>query len=298
MQKQPGHCGFVTITGRPNVGKSTILNRIIGQKLSITSRKPQTTRVHVSGIKTDSNYQIIFIDTPGLQKNPGSAFNRFMNKEVINALLHIDLVIHVVEALKWTELDSNVHEHIRKLKCPAILVINKVDKVKNKDDLLPYINKLDAAKNYVQVVPVSARNGQGIGLLEEQIKKHIPEGVALYPEEQVSDKNERFFAAEFIREKLMRSLGEEIPYNISVTIDEFKEEEKLIRIQATIWVTNDGQKKIVIGKQGSVLKKTGEQARLDMQKMFGKKIFLQTWVKIKKNWTSDLQALKQFGYGA
>lgn len=298
MHNQLSHCGFVTITGRPNVGKSTLLNRIIGQKLSITSRKPQTTRVHVSGVKTSQNSQIIFIDTPGLQKNPDNIFNKYMNQEVVNALSHVDVVVHLIEAFKWTTLDNHVYKHIKKLNCPVILAINKIDRVKDKNELLPFISQLDPEKIYTAVIPVSAKHGHNIDSLEEQIRKYIPAGNPLYPADQISDKNERFFAAEFIREKLMRGLGDEIPYNISVTVDKFKEEEKLIKIHATIWVANKGQKKIVIGKNGAVLKKTGEQARIDMEKMFGKKIFLQTWVKIKTNWTSNIQSLKHFGYGA
>lgn len=298
MQNELGHCGFVTITGRPNVGKSTLLNRIIGQKISITSRKPQTTRVHVSGIKTGSNSQIIFIDTPGLQKNPANVFNRYMNQEVINALSHVDVIVHLVEALKWTELDENVYEHIRNIDCHLIMAINKIDRIKDKNKLLPFIEMMSQKKIYNEVIPISAKNGDNIDLLEEHIKKYLSAGNPLYPLDQISDRNERFFAAEFIREKLMRGLGEEVPYKISVTIDKFNEEEKLIKIYATIWVSSMGQKKIVIGKNGTVLKKAGEQARADMERMFGKKIFLQTWVKIKNNWTSNIQSLKQFGYGA
>ena len=297
MQNQLSHCGFVTITGRPNVGKSTLLNHIMGQKLSITSRKPQTTRTHISGIKTSSDSQIVFVDTPGLQKKPVTAFNRYMNREVFNALSHIDVIVHVVEALKWTDADLNVYEHIKKQDCQIILVINKIDRIKDKAELLPFIKQLDPEKIYNEIVPVSAKHGHNIDSLENHIRKCLHSGTPQYPEDQITDRNERFFAAEFIREKLTRTLGDEIPYNISVTIDKFKEEEKLIKIQATIWVASGGQKKIVIGKNGAILKKTGEQARKDMEKMFGRKIYLQTWVKIKNKWTSNVQALKQFGYG-
>ena len=291
-----GHCGFVTIVGRPNTGKSTLLNCILGQKISITSRKPQTTRTHLRGIKSDKDSQIIFIDTPGLQKKPGNLFNRYMNREVFNALSNIDLVIHVIEALSWDTCDENVYTHTGKLACPVILAVNKVDRIKNKQELLPFINELNAKDFYKEIIPVSAKTGENIKLLEETVKELLPPGSAQFPEDQVTDRNERYFAAEFIREKLTRSLGDELPYNISVTIDKFQDEQHIIKISATIWVANGGQKKIVIGKDGTVLKKTGQSSRKDMESMFGKKVFLETWVKIKDKWTNSTQALKQFGY--
>ena len=296
MHNQLGHCGFVTITGRPNVGKSTLLNHIIGQKLSITSRKPQTTRTRISGIKNDNDSQIIFVDTPGLQKKPGSVFNRYMNRQVLNALSHIDVVIHVIEALKWNEADENVLNHIKKFQNTKLLVINKIDLIRDKSELLPFISTMNRSSDYSEVIPVSAKTGQNLKLLEEQIKKYLSPGQPLYPGDQITDRSERFFAAEFIREKLTRNLGDEIPYNLAVVIDKYAEEKNLIRIAATIWVASDGQKKIVVGKNGDVLKKAGEQARRDMEKMFGKKVFLQTWVKVKNKWTSNLNTLKELGF--
>lgn len=292
------HCGFVTLVGRPNTGKSTLLNCIIGQKLSITSRKPQTTRNHLLGIKSDETSQIIFTDTPGLQLKPGSLFNRYMNREVFNALSNIDVVVHVAEALNWNELDENVYNHISKLSTPVILAINKIDRIKNKQGLLPYMDELNARSFYKEIIPISAKTGENIGILLETIKKMLPIGPALFPDDQITDRNERYFAAEFIREKLTRSLGDELPYKISVTIDNYKEEQGIIKINATIWVANEGQKKIVIGKGGAVLKQAGQLSRKDMENMFGKKVFLETWVKIKDKWTNSTQALKQFGYDA
>jgi len=292
------HCGFVTLVGRPNTGKSTLLNCIIGQKLSITSRKPQTTRNHLLGIKSDETSQIIFTDTPGLQLKSGNLFSRYMNREVFNALSNIDVVVHVAEALKWNDLDENVYKHISKLATPVILAINKIDRVKDKQELLPFINELNTRKFYREIIPVSAKTGQYISVLEENIKKLLPAGIPLFPDDQITDKNKRYFAAEFIREKLTRTLGDELPYNISVTIDRFQELQRIIKINATIWVANDGQKKIVIGKNGAVLKQAGQLSRKDMENMFGKKVFLETWVKIKDKWTNSAQALKQFGYDA
>jgi GTP-binding protein Era len=296
MQTLLHHCGFVAILGRPNTGKSTLLNRIMGQKLSITSRKPQTTRAHLLGIKSDNDSQMIFIDTPGLQKKTGNLFNRYMNREVFNALSNIDLAVHVIESLKWNADDENVYTHIYKLACPVILAVNKVDRVKNKLDILPFIDEINTRGFYKEIIPVSAKTGKNISLLEEYIKKLLPAGTAHFPDDQVTNRNERYFAAEFVREKLTRSLGDELPYNISVTIDKFQEEQRIIKISATIWVANAGQKKIVIGKNGAILKKAGQLSRKDMENMFGKKVFLETWVKIKDKWINSAQALKQFGY--
>ncbi|MBM2829222.1 MAG: GTPase Era [Gammaproteobacteria bacterium] len=290
------HCGFVTIVGRPNVGKPTLLNRFLGQKLSITSRRPQTTRAQLLGIKSDKDNQVIYIDTPGLQRQPGNVFNRYMNRQVLNALIHVDVVVHVIEALIWTDLDKHVLELTENIKSPVILALNKIDRVKNKKALLPFIDEITKERSYAEVVPFSARSGDNLDILEQNIRKLLPPGPPVYPEDQITDKNERFFAAEYIREKLTRRLGAELPYNISVMIDVFKHEGNILNIDAVIWVSNSGQKAIVIGKDGSMLKSIGEQARKELEKMFGKKIFLQTRVKIKEKWTNNIQALKQLGY--
>ena len=290
------HCGFVTLVGRPNVGKSTLLNRLIGQKISITSRKPQTTRSHLLGIKSNDNSQILYVDTPGLQKKSSNLISRFMNREIFNALVDVDVVVHVIEAMKWNQTDHEITTRIQNTGKPLILAINKIDKIDEKSDLLPYIDKIEAASNYIDIIPLSAKTGKNIDLLEEQIIRQLPPGVKQYPDDQISNRNERFFAAEFIREKLTRQLGDEVPYNISVVIDRFSEDERIITIHATIWVATSGQKRIVIGKGGEILKKTGIQARKDMEKMFGKKVFLETWVKIKEKWMTNPNALKQLGY--
>lgn len=296
MQDKLAHCGFAAIVGRPNVGKSTLLNRLVGQKLSITSRKPQTTRCHLAGIKTQKDSQIIYIDTPGFQKRPETVFNRYMNREIYNSLAEIDVVIQIIEALNWTDVDRYIYNIIKKLHCPRILAINKIDRIKNKQLLLAFIHKLAGEYVYCEFIPLSARTGKNTGLLEKNIRNLLPSGPAVYEDDQVTDKSEKFFASEFIREKLTRSLGEELPYNISVMIDSFKHEKRILKIHATIWVANESQKKIVIGKNGHVLKKTGESARKDMERMFEKKVFLETWVKTKDKWTNNPLALKQFGY--
>jgi GTPase len=289
--------GYVSIIGRPNVGKSTLLNNLLEQKLSIVSRKPQTTRWNLLGIKTTSDAQIIFIDTPGLQKNPKLALNQHMNKEVSNTLGHIDIILFVVEALKWNELDENVVNLLKNTSSAQIfLVLNKVDKISNKNDLLSFIDSVSKEIHFKEIIPVSATKGDGLKELETSIIKNLPVSTALFPEDQITDRSERFFAAEFIREKLMTRLSDELPYHLSITIDEFKEKNNVLHIHACIWVERKGQKSIVIGKEGSVLKAVGKEARKDLEEMFDKKVNLKTWVKVKKKWTDSEQALKQFGY--
>ena len=296
MQDLPGHFGYVTILGRPNVGKSTLLNRLVSQKLSITSRKPQTTRSRLLGIKSVYNYQTVYIDTPGLQKTPGGIFNRYMNREALRSLAQVDVIVHMVEAVSWTESDEYVHDLVKQAGVPAILAINKIDRIKNKSNILPYLRMVNEKSGYREILPISARADKNIDRLEQCIRALLPAGMALYPEDQITDRSERYFAAEFIREKLFRCLGEEVPYNLSVTIEKFEDTGNLVRIDAVIWVEKSGQKKIVIGHDGNVLKKTGGQARLDMEKMFGKKVMLETWVRVKRNWTNDVNALRQMGY--
>jgi len=296
MQDISGQFGYVTILGRPNVGKSTLLNRLVSQKLSITSRKPQTTRSRLLGIKSADNYQIAYIDTPGVQKKPEGIFNRYMKREALRSLAQVDVIVHMVEAVSWTELDEYVHALVKQAGVPAILAINKIDRIKNRNTILPYIRMVHEKGGYRDIVPISARADENIDGLEQCIKALLPAGVALYPEDQITDRNERYFAAEFIREKLFRCLGEELPYNLCVTIEQFRDTGNLIRIDAVIWVEKSGQKKIVIGHDGTVLKKTGAEARMDMEKMFGKKVMLETWVRVKRNWTNDTHALRQMGY--
>ena len=290
------HCGYVTIIGRPNVGKSTLLNNLIGQKLSITSRKPQTTRRHIIGVDTDDSYQIIYIDTPGMQDSPANAINRYMNKEASNAIAGIDLLIYMVEVLKWTALDEHVLKLIKNQTVPIILVVNKIDKIKDKEPILPYLKELSEKMSFKEIIPLSALSRNSLGPLEQCIKDLLPEGPFQYPDDQVTDKTQHYFAAEFIREKLIKRLGDELPYSLTVTIESFVEKEKIIHIDAIIWVATQGQKAIVIGQQGEGLKAVGTQARRDMERMFDCKVFLKAWVKVKDKWIDNELAIKQLGF--
>jgi GTP-binding protein Era len=296
LKNKQTYCGYVTILGRPNVGKSTLLNNFIGQKLSITSRKPQTTRRHMIGVSTDENCQIIYIDTPGLQDSPGNAMNRYMNKEATNALAGIDVLVYVVEALKWTALDEHILNLIKDNTAPVILAINKMDKIKDKETMLPFLKELSGKMSFKEIIPVSALSRKSLRPLEKSIKGLLPAGPFQFPDDQITDKSQRYFAAEFIREKLIKRLGEELPYTTTVTIDSFVEKEKIIHIDAIIWVATKGQKTIVIGKKGAGLKAIGEQARKDMERMFENKVFLRTWVKVKNKWMDNELAIKQLGF--
>ena len=289
-------CGYVTIIGRPNVGKSTLLNRLLGQKISITSNKPQTTRWHLTGIETGDDYQDIYIDTPGLQDKYKNAMNRHMTREVMNSLSYVDVLILMIESLQWKDMDRQILKLIADIKAPVILVINKIDKIKNREQLLPFIESISAKWDFSAVLPVSARKNKNINELKKIVNSLLPVSPPLFPDEQLTDRNERFFAAEFIREKLIRKLGDELPYRISVTIEQFVLKENILHIHALVWVEGNSQKSIVIGHNGHILKSVGEQARKDMEKMFGHKVFLRTWVKVMKNWTDDIKALKQLGY--
>jgi GTP-binding protein Era len=289
-------CGYVTITGRPNVGKSSLLNRVLGQKISITSRKPQTTRWHLLGIKSDQESQIIYVDTPGLQKSSKNAITRHMNREVTNSIAYVDVLIFMIDIMIWNELDEYVLDQISNKSIPVVLVLNKVDKIKDKQALLPFMDEISSKMAFAEVIPISATKGNNIEQLECTIRNLLPVAPPLFPDDQLTDRNERFFAAEFIREKLTQKLGGEVPYRISVTIEQFKHKGKVLHINATIWVERRGQKIIVIGEKGKILKSVGEQARKDMEAMFGSKVYLQTWVKVKKKWADNEQALKQLGY--
>ncbi len=291
-------CGAVAIIGRPNVGKSTYLNHSIGQKISITSRKPQTTRHQILGIKTHDASQIVYVDTPGLQTSPDSALNRGMNKSVLRAAADVDLLLFIVEAGKWTDADKNVLLLVKQSNVPCILVINKIDKLPDRETLLPYIQQLTGEHEFTEIIPAIARTGENVSVVEEAILKRLPAGDHWFPDDQVTDRSVRFLAAELIREKLFRRLGDELPYRLTVTIDQFKEEEGLAHIMATIWVERAGQKRIVIGKKGAILKSVGEQARADLETMLEQKVFLETWVKVREKWSDDVRALTQFGLGS
>ncbi len=289
-------CGYIAIVGRPNVGKSTLLNHILGQKLSITSRKPQTTRHRLLGIKTEGDMQAIYVDTPGLHLRDEKAINRYMNRAASSALKDVDIVLFLVDRDRWTEEDDLVLEKVRHLQCPVLLVVNKIDRLQDKAELLPLLESLAERHSFTEIVPVSALRGHNRDDLEEAIYRYLPEGIHLFPEDQITDRSERFLAAELVREKIMRQLGEEVPYAMTVEIEEFKVSPRLIEVSALILVERQGQKKILIGEGGSRLRQIGTEARKDMERAFDSKVMLRLWVKVKSGWSDDERALRSLGY--
>lgn len=288
--------GYVAIVGRPNVGKSTLLNHLLGKKLSITSRKPQTTRHRILGVKTVDDVQIMYLDTPGLNTGVKRTMNRYMNRVVKASLVDINLVLFVIEALQWNELDKHVLSMLKSIDQPVFLVINKIDKVADKSKLLAFIDEISKQYEFAAVLPISAVQNTQLDVLEQKIIEELPTDVHYYPPEQVTDRSDRFVTSEIIREKLMRGLGQELPYSCAVTVDAFEEEDSIIRIAAIIWVEKDSQKSIVIGKGGERLKSIGTQSRIALEEYFEKKVFVNLWVKVKSNWSDDERSLQQFGY--
>ncbi|ALN20105.1 GTPase Era [Ectopseudomonas mendocina] len=289
-------CGYVAIVGRPNVGKSTLLNHILGQKLAITSRKPQTTRHNMLGIKTEGDVQAVYVDTPGLHKNNDKALNRYMNRSASTALKDVDVVVFVVDRMRWTDEDQLVLEKVQHVKCPILLAVNKADRLEDKSELLPHLNWLAEQLPQAEIVPISALQGQNLDTLEKLVGEHLPESEHFYPEDQITDRSSRFLAAELIREKIMRQLGAELPYQITVEIEEFKQEGRILHIHGLILVERDGQKKIIIGDKGERIKRIGQEARKDMETMFDSKVMLNLWVKVKGGWSDDERALRSLGY--
>jgi len=290
-------CGYVAIVGRPNVGKSTLLNYILGQKISITSKRPQTTRHQILGIKTEDDAQVVYVDTPGLHLKEHKAINRYMNKAASDSLKHVDVVVFLVDRTRWTDEDSFVLEKVKAARAPVILAINKVDQTKEKNALLPHIELLSEKHQFDEIIPVSAKHGHNVKELENIIDKLLPKGVHFFPEDQVTDRSQRFLAAELVREKIMRQLGEELPYSVTVEIEEFKfDAKRILHISALILVERNGQKKIVIGEKGEQIKIIGRDARKDMERLFDSKVMLNLWVKVKGGWSDDERALKSLGY--
>ena len=288
-------CGTVAIVGRPNVGKSTLLNHILGVKLAITSRKAQTTRHRLLGIHTTKDTQYIFVDTPGFQQKHLNALNKSLNKTVTQVLTEVDVVLFVIEPMKLGEADEKVLRLLPKDK-PVILVVNKADLMGDKNNLLPLIQDFDLLHPFVSIVPVSAKKNLYLDDLLEAARTQLPEQEAIYEEDELTDKNERFLAAEMIREKIFRLLGDEIPYSIAVEIEKFEMDKKLRRISAAIIVDKESQKPMLIGKGGIKLKQISTEARQDMEKLFGGKVFLETWVKVRGGWADNARALKSLGY--
>jgi GTPase len=289
-------CGYVAIVGRPNVGKSTLLNHILGMKLSITSRKPQTTRHQILGVKTQDNVQVIYVDTPGIHQRRGTAINKYMNRAATSVLNDVDLILFVVQANNWSEEDQAVAERLRTVDCPVLLVVNKMDMLASKKQLLPLIEKLSSAYDFAEVIPVSALSGINVDILEQRIAELLPENTHFYPDDQVTDRSMRFLASEIIREKLIRELGQELPYTSTVDIDKYDEDDDIVRIHATIYVESEGQKAIIIGKKGARLKSIGTRAREDISKMVEMKVYLNLWVKVREGWSNDERALRGLGY--
>ena len=287
--------GMVTIVGRPNVGKSSLLNALVGQKVAIVSHKPQTTRNRIQGVLHAKDAQIAFIDTPGIHTLQSKALNRAMNDSAIAAMEGVDVVLFVVDATKWTDEDAQVLDRLRSVQTPIGLVVNKVDYITDKTKLLPILEKLTALRDFAFVVPLSALRRQNLEPLVQELMSRLPEGPPLYPEGQITGHDRRFAAAEIVREKLTRSLHQELPYALAVEIEQYEETPKIVRIEAVIWVEREGQKAIVIGAGGETLKGIGSAARKDIERSCGRKVFLKLWCRVKENWSDDPRALKHFG---
>lgn len=288
--------GYVAIVGRPNVGKSTLLNYILGQKLSITSRKPQTTRHQILGIKTEDDIQVMYVDTPGMHDSQPKAINRYMNKTAKDAVKDVDAIVFIIDRTKFNSEDALVLKNIQYAKCPVILAVNKVDFLKDKEELLPFMQEVSEKRDFAHIIPISAKLGHNVDQLEKVIESLLPEGIHYFPEDQITNRSSRFLAAEIVREKLMRSLGEELPYSVTVEIEEFLHEGTLLTIGALILVERDGHKNIVIGDKGARLKQVGRDARIDMETLFDCKVMLKLWVKVKAGWSDNERALKSLGY--
>ena len=294
-ETQNQHSGFIAIVGRPNVGKSTLLNHLIGQKISITSRKAQTTRHRIHGILTDERAQYVFVDTPGFQTKHLNALNRGMNRVVTSSLRDVQVVVYVLEALRYDERDQEVLKLLPDNR-PVLLVINKIDEVEDKGKLFSFAERVAQDFKFTEIVPVSAKQGTQLDQLRDALYRHLPEGELIYSEDDVTDRSERFLAAEMLREKVFRFTGEELPYSTSVVIEQFKMEGKLRRIHAAILVDKEAHKAMLIGKKGEKLKEIATQARLDMEKLFDGKVYLEVFIKVRSGWADDARVLRTLGY--
>ncbi|MHA7817118.1 MAG: GTPase Era [Pseudohaliea sp.] len=288
--------GYVALVGRPNTGKSTLLNYLVGQKLSITSRKPQTTRHQILGIRSESGWQAVYVDTPGMHKGSERAINRVMNRAARAVLGDVDVIVMVVDRTVWTDEDERVLEQVSDSGVPVILAVNKVDLLADKRVLLPHLEALSQRADFAAIVPLSALREVNLDELDAEVLKRLPEGDFFFPEDQVTDRTERFLAAEIVREKITRQLGDELPYATAVEIEEFAEDGAVLHISALILVERRGQKRIVIGEGGSRLRAIGTEARKDMERLFDQKVMLRLWVKVRAGWSDDERALKSLGY--
>lgn len=294
-------CGSVAVIGRPNVGKSTLVNALVGAKVSIVSNRPQTTRHRLLGIATVEGGQLLLVDTPGLHRGEGrfkaSAMSRVMNRTARGAVEDVDAALMVVEAGRWDEEDTLVFNVLRDGGIPVVLAVNKVDRLKDKSALLPFLAQVSAGRDFAAIHPVSALKRKGLEALVGDLLKLVPEAPPVYAEDEITDRSQRFLAGELVREQLMRQLGDELPYATTVEIERFAEDGELLRIGAVVWVEREGQKPIVIGKGGARLREIGSKARQHMERLFGRKVFLETWVRVREGWSDDEAALKAFGYG-
>jgi len=290
------NCGYVALIGRPNVGKSTLMNHMLGQKISITSRKPQTTRHRILGINTTEAGQIIYMDTPGMHQIEKKALNRYLNKTADTTMLGVDVVVWLIDGLSWHEYDEIIFKKLERAGVPVILAVNKVDKFKDKEAILTFFAEAQKKFPFKEILPISALKGTNLDTLEGILLEQLPEGDLIYPEDQITDRPERFLAAEIVREKLTRRLGDELPYSMTVEIERYEEQEKITKIYAVVWVERSSQKNIVIGKQGEMLKKVGTDARKDIEKLIGSKVYLQIWVKVKSGWSNNERALQSLGF--
>jgi GTPase len=293
----PPHGGLVAVIGRPNVGKSTLVNALVGYRISIVSARPQTTRHRILGISTIAGGQIVYVDTPGLHAGGKRAMNRYMNRAAAGALEGVQVAMLVIEAGRWKDDDQRAYEAVQRSGLPRVLVINKIDKVKDKASLLPFIAEVGAERGFEAIVPVSATRSSGLDVLQSTLLKLLPEAEPEYGEDEVTDRSERFLVAELIREQLMRQLGDELPYSSTVEIEQYKEDGRLLRISAVIWVEREGQKAIVVGAAGSQMRSIGQAARIAIERLLDRKVFLELWCKVRENWSDDDAQLRRFGYG-
>jgi len=296
MSDTPFRCGFVAVVGRPNVGKSTLINNIMGNKVSIVTPKPQTTRHRILAVDTHAAYQAIYIDTPGIHRNATKAMNRLMNRTAANALVDADLIFFVTEANRWTLEDQDVLSRLENTSAPVVALLNKIDKVHPKEALLQALSEMSERRAFAEVMPISAKKNDNIGKLIEIVPVCLPESEPLFPENMVTDRSENFHTAELIREKLTLELRQEVPYGLTVQIERFEREEQGIAIHAIVWVERDSQKGIVVGKGGGLLKKVGRAARLELKERTGVPVHLELWVKVKDNWADSEKELLRLGY--
>lgn len=296
MSDKPFHCGFVAVVGRPNVGKSTLINTILGSKISIVTPKPQTTRHRILGVDSHAGYQVIYIDTPGLHRNAGKAMNRMMNRTAANALMDAEVIMFVTEANRWTVEDQDVLERIQNTSAPVIAVMNKMDKVHPREMLLQAIAEMAARHEFAEVIPISAKLRNNVDRLVELVPGFLPESPPLFPEDMITDRSENFRIAEVVREKLTLALRQEVPYGLTVQVERFERDDNGIAINAIIWIDRDSQKGIVVGKGGKLLKKVGRAARLELKADFGVPVHLELWVKVKDNWSDNEKELLRLGY--